>query len=146
MNNYYVDENGEVQVDVPRYRVLCDFLNCSEDDLEVDFSDELVFEYGNQRYLVLRDYEADKRARKYILDSIWAFNPSFLESHTGIDKDTIKIIQEKCEDANEPLKRLIKDLDHFVNDAILADGRGHFLASYDFEEHYQNGYYIYRTN
>jgi hypothetical protein len=53
-------------------------------------------------------------------------------------------------DSNEAVKSLIKDFDHFVDDAVLSDGRGHFLSSYDGCEHEvnikNNYYYIYRTN
>jgi hypothetical protein len=57
---------------------------------------------------------------------------------------------ELCEDANELVKAVIRDIDHFVKDAILSDGRGHFLSSYDGEEneieHKKVMFYIYRTN
>ena len=55
-----------------------------------------------------------------------------------------------CEGANEPLTAMIKDFDHFVDDAVSCDGRGHFLAGYDHQENEItfNGitYYIYRRN
>jgi hypothetical protein len=42
------------------------------------------------------------------------------------------------------------DIDSLVEDAISADGRGHFLSSYDGDENEEtvNGqtFYIYRTN
>jgi hypothetical protein len=57
---------------------------------------------------------------------------------------------ELCEDANELVKAVIRDIDHFVKDAILSDGRGHFLSGYDGEEneieHKKVMFYIYRTN
>ena len=57
---------------------------------------------------------------------------------------------KKCEGANDAILALIKKtdggLDGFVEDAISADGRGHFLSSYDGDENEENGFYIYRTS
>jgi hypothetical protein len=97
-----------------------------------------AFTEGRKEWLVLTDEEADEAARACILDSVWAFRPEFLAAHCvpGVGTDTIQIIQgnEKCEDNNPVLLRLIADVDRFVDDAIKADGRGHFLAQYDNEE------------
>lgn len=80
---------------------------------------------------------------------IWSFNPNFLARHCkDIDAEDIKHIQsnDKCEGNNALLRKLITDYDHFINDAISADGRGHFLSGYDGDEHESGNYYIYRTN
>jgi len=104
----------------------------------------------SEDYLVLTDEEADEAVREEIEEMVWAFNPSFLQAHTGVDADVIAKIQEMCESANDPLKAMIKDFDHFVDDAVKCDGRGHFLAGDDHEENEItfNGitYYIYRRN
>jgi hypothetical protein len=106
----------------------------------------------NGDYLVLTDKEADKKAKESILETVWAFNSSFLSAHSSLDAWTISIIQQaKYEDANEPLKKTIIDIDHFVDDAIGCDGRGHFLASYDHNEtevawHNKTIFYVYRVN
>lgn len=111
-----------------------------------------LFTCDSGEFQVLTDTEADIATYNYIKESVWAFRPEFLEVHTidGVEADTIKILQEKCEDANAPLIRLISDFDHFVDDAIKADGRGHFLAPYDFEEGESNvdgeWFFIYRVN
>jgi hypothetical protein len=59
-------------------------------------------------------------------------------------------MQEKCcEGCNDFFKAIIKGtcgLDKFVEDAIEADGRGHFLAYYDGEENEQGDCFIYRVN
>lgn len=134
----HLTEEGEIEID--------------KKDITVSAYDSNSFEVEGREYLVLIEEEADERAKEEILNSIWAFNASFIEDYTdGIDAETIKIIQEaKYEDANEPIKRMIKDLDSFVEDAISADGRGHFLSGYDGEENEQNinhqWVYIYRTN
>jgi len=129
-----------------KIKALSKYLGEDKDEIEETKWDTL--EFGNQEYLVLTDDEADQRAADYIKESIWTFNSNFLLYYLpeGIDENTIKIIQEKCEDANEPLKNMIVDLDQFVEDAISADGRGHFLAGYDGNEYEQDKYFIYRVN
>jgi hypothetical protein len=103
-------------------------------------------------YLVLTDEEADEQAKKYILDSIWSFNSDFIIEHSSaLDYDdashqVVKAIGEQCESGNEAMKKLIDDLDEFVEDAIDADGRGHFMSSYDGEEIEEGEYFIYRIN
>ena len=102
-------------------------------------------------YLVLTDEEADEKAYEYIADNVWAFKPSFLSSYTGIDEEVFKVLQEnRNEDANAPITSMIEDFDEFVGDAVRTDGRGHFLASYDFNEYEvtvnDTTYYIYRVN
>jgi hypothetical protein len=121
----------------------------AEGDNRPDY-EEAQYDYDNHDYLVYTDEEADEAVREYIEEMVWAFNASFLQAHTGVDADAIEKIQEMCEGANEPLTAMIKDFDHFVEDAVSCDGRGHFLAPYDHEENEItfNGitYYIYRRN
>tara|TARA_R100000900_G_scaffold89423_5_gene69599 strand:- start:1367 stop:1831 length:465 start_codon:yes stop_codon:yes gene_type:complete len=116
---------------------------------EADY-EEAQDNIDSEDYLVYTDEEADEAVREEIEEMVWAFNASFLQAHTGVDADAIEKIQEMCESANEPLKAMIKDFDHFVNDAVNCYGRGQFLAPYDHEENEItfNGitYYIYRRN
>lgn len=118
------------------------------EELEDNNQDEYETEFGD--YLVLTDEEADERAEEYILDSVWAFNAKFIIQNSDLPceaEEMIKSFQEsKCEDANETILALISDKDDFVKQAISADGRGHFMNSYDGEENEQDSYYIYRTN
>lgn len=105
-------------------------------------------------YLVLTDEDADEQAKDYILERVWAFNKSFLNSHSEaiaeIDDKTFAKLQEGCEGINKAVLAMIDDKDHFVKDAILSDGRGHFLSPYDGEENEIKvkgvWYFIYRTN
>ena len=121
----------------------------AEGDNRPDY-DEAQSDFDNGDYLVYTDEEADEAVREEIEEMVWAFTPSFLRAHTGVTIEAIAKIQEMCESANEPLKAMIKDFDHFVEDAVKCDGRGHFLAGYDHQEDYVtfNGitYYIYRRN
>lgn len=116
--------------------------------------------YNAEDYLVCNDAEADHMASERITKDLWAFRASFIRSHMSYkpeprEADKVeKAIEEMqgklCESAQPIIRSMIKNLDHFIADAISADGRGHFLASYDGEEieHDYNGetYYIYRLN
>lgn len=117
-----------------------------------------TFEIIGAEYKVYTDEEADEEAADYIKNSLWAFNADFILQHSAAYEETtgredeeiikaIRMVQESiCEGANALVKALICDIDTFINDAIDADGRGHFLSSYDGEEHESNGFYICRTN
>jgi hypothetical protein len=118
------------------------------------------FTAWGQEYKVLTDEEADATTREYILDTLWAFNAHFILRHTAfydtssIEDDeafeeAIKELQGRiCEGVNPIIRALIENIDVFVDDAIQADGRGHFLATYDGEEIELNHgkYYAYRMN
>jgi hypothetical protein len=109
-----------------------------------------AYEYGNETYLVLTDDEADELASEYIKDSLWAFNASFIIDHSKLPYEALEMIEsfqaEKCESANETIEAMIDDIDEFIEDAIGADGRGHFISQYDGEEAEAEGFYIYRTD
>ncbi len=125
-----------------------DFLEwCNENLLLV----EEDYEEIDSDYLVCTDEEADEKAAEYIKETVWAFNAGFIVDHSSLPYEAIEMIenfQQKCEDANDTILALIDDFDDFVSDAISADGRGHFMSSYDGEENEEtvNGetYYIYR--
>jgi hypothetical protein len=137
-----------------RKEALIKFLGCEVDKVHSPsgfFGEgDGFFSFGDREYMVLLDSEADERAKENIKEDIWAFNSYFLASHAkdGIDVDVIGAIQDngKCESNNKALTALIKDYDHFVNDAIRCDGRGHFMNIYDGEENEMGEYFIYRLN
>lgn len=128
----------------------------TKEEIEVSSYDENVLEAEGGEYLVLTDEEADERAKDDILNLVWAFNADFIIEHSSAldyddaSKRVVSAIADQCESGNEAMKKLIDDLDEFVEDAIGADGRGHFLASYDGDEWRQKvnktNYYIYRIN
>ena len=123
-----------------KIEALAKHLNCSIDEAVVSMDD----------YLVYTDDEADEAVYNYIDESVCFFRSDFIAAHAEVDEEVIKKLQELHENSNNAIKSLIKDFDHFVDDAICADGRGHFLSSYDGEENEQtingNDYYIYRSN
>lgn len=107
----------------------------------------------DDNYSVYTDEEAGKAVKEYIKETVWAFNSSFIISHSSLPYEASEMIEffqrKKCEDANETILALIDDFDEFVSDAISVDGRSHFLSSYDGCENEEvvNGetYYIYRN-
>ena len=103
-------------------------------------------------YLVLTENEADELAAAYIADSLWAFSADFIIDTCGLDSgsNVIRSLRqmqnEACEGCNAFIGALVDrtcGIDEFTEQAILADGRGHFLSSYDGEEGEQGEYFIY---
>ena len=135
--------NANIQ-DVFNLASACNVLDTGYDELDFDGGEWTICTYE----------EAEKRAKEYILDSVWAFNASFISSHSGIDSDIIAAVQanDKCEGNNDLLLKIINDKEYFVSDAIGCDGLGHFLNSYDGEclelGNDKNGIFwvAYRTN
>ena len=134
-----------------RVKALKKHLNLNDEETnEITLENGDAYHYGDKEYLVLTDKEANEKAEEYIKDSVWAFNSSFLASHSGIDESVFKLLSEKCEDSNDAILSMIKDFDDLVSDAISSDGRGHFVANYDHDESIEEvnntQYFIYRTN
>lgn len=116
-------------------------LEIPEDDIEVQgWSDRTQYDAGGLgEFLILTDQEADSAVREYVRDSVWAFNASFLASETDLPEAAFKALQSQYEDANEPILAMVEQtvdggLDAFADEAVSADGRGHFLAQYDGQE------------
>lgn len=135
-----------------RIAALAKHLGCEVDDISATGYNDSSFDACGGEYLVLTDDEAQERAREEIRESLWAFRAEFIAAHStnGWSDDCVKALEkmqgELCESANPIIEALIKDIDHFVSDAILADGRGHFISGYDGEENEEGEFYIYRTN
>jgi len=123
-----------------KIEALAKHLDCSIDEAINSMDD----------YLVYTDEEADEAVYNYIDESVCFFRSDFVAAHSEVDEEVIKKLQELHENSNKAIKSLIKDFNHFVDDAVCADGRGHFLSSYDGEENEiivnGNTYYIYRSN
>jgi hypothetical protein len=97
-----------------------------------------VYRAEGGEYAVGTERQVEEAVREYVRDSLWAFRPEFLQGYTPAEVDAeilTVIIEKKCEDATEIIARLVGDrLGKLIDDAVAADGRGHFLASYDGEE------------
>jgi transcriptional regulator with XRE-family HTH domain len=128
-------------------KALAKYLKVSVDEITEERDNE--FSHGREEYLVLDDDEADERAEEDIKNTIWAFNADFIAAHSKGDisaKNIRKMQEEMSEDAGPIIEAIIKDMDHFIDDAIKSDGRGHFISSYDGEENEEGKFYIYRLN
>ena len=134
-----------------RIKALADFLGESVETLRDNGNN--CYQVGDgMEYLVLTDEEADEWARTDIEDSLWAFNAEFILDTCGLDSgsDVVhslrKMQEASCEGCNDFIRALVDGtcgIEEFAEQAILADGRGHFLSSYDGKEGEQDGYYIY---
>lgn len=119
---------------------------------EIIEENDTIYSHGRCEYLVLTDDEADLECAASIRESLWAFNADFIAAHSKAlsTTDAIKALRKMqetlCEDANALVAKMIDDLDYFIADAIKADGRGHFLSSYDGDEVQCGELYIYRRN
>mgnify|MGYP003588465385 FL=1 len=134
-----------------KIKALAEYLGKSPENLRNN-GDNYIQVVDGFEYLVLTEGEADREAQAYIEDSLWAFNAEFILNICGLDSssnvtDSLREMQNGlCEECNGFLNALIDGtcgIDAFVEAAILADGRGHFLNTYEGEEGEQDGYFIY---
>jgi hypothetical protein len=144
------------QTENEKLNALASFLGCDASELtETNYGHYSLasFEYGAREYAIGTDGECDEACKDYIRDSIWAFNSDFILSECALPYQLADAIgsykQTECEGANDALLALVEKtcgLESFVESAISADGRGHFLASYDGEESEEGEFFIYRIN
>jgi hypothetical protein len=140
-----------------RKQALAQYLGVEPDDLRAVEWDAHTFKIGNgnQEHMILTDREATQAARRYILESLWAFRAGFIYDHMSAklqevlsEGDIKQYCAARYEDANPWIAAIIRSKREFVADAIRADGRGHFMSSCDGEEHEIDGgrWYVYRIN
>ena len=137
---------AKIDTSTPEY-ALSQFLDCDIEDITESYDNH--YDTPGGEYLVLDDDQANEAVTEYIKESLWAFNADFLAGETGIPADMFTAAQDKCEGANDAFLQIVEQscgLDEFVDDAVSADGRGHFMSHYDGEENEQGDYFIYRTN
>jgi len=134
-------------------------LGCEPEEIREERYDSYglkVFSAYGLEYAVGTDEEAQETCKENIKQSLWAFNASFIIDHSKLEysSDVEKCLREMqgklCESANELVAALIEDMDSFIEDAISADGRGHFLSSYSCDEEEididDETYFAYRLN
>lgn len=118
-----------------------------------DYENQMATMEDGSEYLVLTDEEADEQAITEIKNSLWAFVPKFIIKHmTNVEytkslEDAISQMQAKlCEKANYFIAAMVDDVEEFCDDAIAADGRGHFITWYDGKEIETENFFIYRID
>jgi hypothetical protein len=112
---------------------------------------ELPSLFDDGDWVLLDDDGANDMVKDYIRESLWAFNPEFLAGETGLSVEVFRAIQanDQCESNNEAIEAMVQatcGVQSLVDSAISADGRGHFLSSYDGNEYEVGGYFLYRMN
>lgn len=139
--------------DLSKVRALCAHLDCQPGEVTPERYDHhglSIYSAPGGEYAIGTDEEADDAATDYIRDSVWAFNASFLASYTDLPEEMFAGMQDKCEGANDAfltcIERAEGGLAGFVEEAVSADGRGHFLSPYDGEENEEGDFFIYRIN
>lgn len=142
----------ETTTENTKLNALAKYLDCEPDDLTLKRHDHYgleVYSLGSKEYAIGTDDEATDAARANIKDSLWAFNPSFLAGFCDLPECVFEALQPECEGANDAVLSLVEKsgkFEDFADEAISADGRGHFMSSYDGNENEEGEFYIYRLN
>lgn len=125
-----------------------DIKNALTSDVERDTHWGLpVLIIDDEEYAVAEgEEEATKAARQSIEDSICYFRPDFLAAHSDVPEEVFEFLTNKDYSNNDAYIAMIHNLDEFVEDAIDADGRGHFLNPYDSKEYEIGEYFLYRID
>lgn len=138
-----------------RINALAAFLDITPEEIQPETYRDNLFTTPDGEYLVLTDNEATSAAVNEIANSLWAFRAEFIFKTCDLTftNDAVKSLESMqckcCESCNEFIRAIIDGtcgFEYFAEGAILADGRGHFIAQYDSEENEQGKYFIYRVN
>lgn len=93
--------------------------------------------YGEE-WVVLTEEEAEEWAYDYLVENIDNFNSNFLSEYTGVSEEMIDAIKEHGEDSRHVITVLVAcqegGLEGLVHEAIIRDGMGEFISTYDGEE------------
>lgn len=116
--------------------------------VEKNDSDYSEFEIDGIEYMVLNIFQREEMMKDYVRQSLWAFNPSFMSSITNISEKVFSTLSELCEEANEAIESIVDHtcgMEHLIQEAVDADGYGHFISSYDGDElELSDKYFAYR--
>ena len=126
----------------------------------VAFDGEAFETADGRRFAVYTDAQATAAARRIIIGELWAFRSRFILEHSRCADDFSereldeaaaaleKIQGELCESCGPLVRCLLSGrFDDFIDDAIDADGRGHFIATYDGQENeIEGGFFVYRLD
>ena len=113
-----------------------------------------VYSVNGEEWAIGTDSEADEACKEYVKDTAWAFRSSFICEYCNLPQELAEALEamqsKKCEGANDSILALIEKtdggIDGFVEEAVSADGRGHFLSRYDGEECEVGEFFAYRIN
>lgn len=138
------------ELDKLSFPELVDWVSINKKNYEHYRLSVIELDDGTEWAIAFNDKDADGAAYEYISNTIWAFDPTFLEQMTDVPAEMFEAVQDKCESINEALEILVMrtcGMDNFVDQAISWDGRGHFLSGYDGKEvELECGAYAYRID
>lgn len=99
-------------------------------------------------YLVLDEEEREEELQDNIKETCSYFIPEFLAEETELPSEVFKALVDKNEAVYKLLERCVDGgFEQFCEDAVNADGYGHFLSGYDGEElELTDDLFAYRTN
>jgi hypothetical protein len=103
---------------------------------------------GSAEYLVLDEEERDEELQDNIKETCSYFVPEFLAEETELPVEVFKALVDKNEAVYKLLEKCVDGgFEQFCEDAVNADGYGHFLSGYDGEElELTDDLFAYRTN
>lgn len=139
ITDYFDKEDLPVSRAITLLRTCLDAVDCSFEDLEYYEFFKLLDQFTDY---INGNYEADfyiddlpcgdvRLIHEDAIDDIW-------------EESLIEQIKECCDLSNVPD---FVEIDwEATAKNCMVDGKGHHFASYDGEEHYSNGFYIFRTN
>ena len=124
------------------------------DDISIPYDPSDIyspFVTNNGEYLVLDDDQADDALRILLFDGegVWAFKSSFLAEYTDMPEEVFKALQEKCEDGNDAILRIIEGScgrDAFFEAVKDDGGRAYIIGRYGEVEEESGEFFVYRID
>lgn len=104
---------------------------------------------GDEYAVADGEEKANAAAGEAIKDTLWAFKPCFLAAQTNLPEEMFAALANADYDNNETYLNIINatgSIDDFIEEAISADGAGHFLSMYDLRCLTIGNYYLYRQS
>lgn len=127
--------------------ILAKCLGISEDTITISGR---YFELDDgSEYLVLDGEEREEELQDNIKETCSYFIPEFLAEETELPSEVFKALVDKDEVVYKLLEKCVDGgFEQFCEDAVNADGYGHFLSSYDGGEELEltDDLFAYRTN
>lgn len=129
-------------------KLLAECLDVKEDTISsLGYNNYFELDDGSE-YLVLDWDEREEALQENIKETCSYFIPEFLAEETELPGEVFKALVDKNEVVYKLLEKCVDGgFEQFCEDAVNADGYGHFLSGYDGEElELTDDLFAYRTN
>ena len=129
-------------------KLLAECLDVKEDTISsLGYNNYFELDDGSE-YLVLDWDEREETLQENIKETCSYFVPEFLAEETELPKEVFKALVDKNDAVYKLLEKWVDGgFEQFCEDAVNADGYGHFLSGYDGEEiELTDDLFAYRTN